>query len=104
MTMTGSQTPTRTNKDSLTFSDVKNGAAIAVTMVWVLALLSFAASLLAYWITGSPYGRQFATLIAVLVLFVTTPLLLFFALPTLIKNYMRRRALLTASQNGDRNP
>ena len=88
--MTNIWPPERSNGRELTPSDVKKGAALAVTMVWLLALLFFGASLLAYWITGSPYGRQFATLISLLVLFVTTPIVLIFVLPAVIKTRVRQ--------------
>jgi hypothetical protein len=71
--------------------DIKIATALAVAMIWMLALAFFAASLFTTWYTGSAYGRQFATLIAMLVLAVTTILMLIFVLPVLIRNYPRRR-------------
>jgi hypothetical protein len=88
--MTGIQRPNAADGNSL-FVGVVKGAALAVAMIWMLSLLFVAASLLTTAITGSPYGRQFATLIAVLVLFVSTLFLLLFAVPTLIKYYPRQR-------------
>jgi len=88
--MTNTQSPDPTHTDTPTLSDFKKGAAIAVTMVWVLLLLAVLTTVLTSVLTGKT-PNDLGPFAALVLLIVTTPFLLFFALPTLIKNYMRRR-------------
>ena len=87
MTMTNTQPPDQASAGE----NLEKAAALAVVTIWMLALLFFCASLLTYSITGSAHGRQYATFVAVVVLFVSTPLLPVFSVPTLIKYHPHRR-------------
>jgi hypothetical protein len=86
MAMTNTQPPDQASAGE----NLAKAAALAVIMIWMLALLFFLASRLAYSATGSPYGRQWATLYSVVVLFISTPLVLLFSVPILIKYYPRQ--------------